>query len=1082
MEPLVQYSQRDPLYDSNKLIINTDSQNDLSKQDDLLTENNHLSETVYNHNYYAKQHGGPVYYQPEPEPIIEIIIKDANISLPAVPVPTQAPKKKEPVQVFYVKYKKNPHGTGKDSVIYDTPIPAITPPVHDDEPHHQIDKPQEYVTLPPLPSTTIRTIIRPESETFIGTKGIHVTFGSEKKKHDKPHVEGHEESAPQPAVIFPRQENAGPFPPQHFDNSNPRASFPPNFPPATNNFNNQPPSSSRTFPSFNQPPKFTGSHVRPPFGSFSGPPSSNSFKSGPPGQQNRSFPGNFPPQRPPAFSQSLPSVQQRQPFNNQGPPFNNHGPSFGNQGPPFSFNNHQENPNGPFRQPPLPQQPPRIPVSQITFTQKPPTHFPIPQQPLQHINHHQQQPFNQKPQGQNEPRPPNFAQQPHVNFQQHINHQVQPNNQVSQHKPQATQPGPPQALPLSLQEHPLPHRQQFQAFNPQPSTQHASITQNQHSGLPQHPPLIQHTPANPQISNIQNQQPLHNSHNQFSNQPSPAFHQPNPNQQQNFNVQNQQISHQFNPHNGHPQHNGQIQNNEQIHNIHNGQQTQNGNFQQSSQIPQFSQPNFNIPPGGELVKSVPKYEQHLSIPASNTQINQQNLQQSQQTHQQSQSNLPQSLPLVQSQPQQNQLNQHQQQQAVSFNYNAGIQSSAQIHQQPQVYQPILSQSPHESQFKPQKDTTQHHVSQQTQQARPLTAQEYQQHLQQQYKNYATQTTTSKITTTQAQQQNQQNFQNNQQQFFTQHLPKAQAQSPQSQTQQQFSQSHSFHNQYSTQRNIPPLFQTTPRNGIVPYSSTSSKATTTSTTTTTTTQAPTKNSLPSNIVLPDEVPDDLRQQLIESGILDNAQISILDYDKIGDTPLESLPADQLANFYGAGGAQQLAASEQKIRVVDTSGKSVNSADQDPQASVQKEDKSNKKVEMKVVRFDPNTPQGQAIPEAYVKDDATQVDPVVLNDDKYNRYLPLKVSGAQFPIPDVPELRGKKVASVVVLAPVDYEFKSSKSQRTARDVEGDIREVRFLSGGYLKQLLEKPNSENYKRWLKQENETASEKQSVVLLVTE
>lgn len=52
-------------------------------------------------------------------------------------------------------------------------------------------------------------------------------------------------------------------------------------------------------------------------------------------------------------------------------------------------------------------------------------------------------------------------------------------------------------------------------------------------------------------------------------------------------------------------------------------------------------------------------------------------------------------------------------------------------------------------------------------------------------------------------------------------------------------------------------------------------------------------------LPDEVPDDLRQQLLSSGILNNADISILDYDKVGDIPLSALPPDQLANFYGAG---------------------------------------------------------------------------------------------------------------------------------------------------------------------------------------
>lgn len=65
-----------------------------------------------------------------------------------------------------------------------------------------------------------------------------------------------------------------------------------------------------------------------------------------------------------------------------------------------------------------------------------------------------------------------------------------------------------------------------------------------------------------------------------------------------------------------------------------------------------------------------------------------------------------------------------------------------------------------------------------------------------------------------------------------------------------------------------------------------------------TKAPKASSKP-QFELPDEVPDDLRAQLLSSGILDNADISILDYDKVGDIPIESLPAEHLANFYGGG---------------------------------------------------------------------------------------------------------------------------------------------------------------------------------------
>lgn len=1021
MEPLVQYSQRDPLYDTNKLILGTETHNDL-KHDDLITDNNHLSENIYDHNY-AQHHSSPVYYQQEPEPIIEIIIKDANVTFPPVPVPTAPPKKKEPVQVFYVKYKKNPNGSGKDSIIYDTPIPAISPHVHDEheQEHHQIDKPQEYVTIPPPPSTTLRTIIRPESETFFGTQGIHVTFGSE-KKHEKHEPEGIVESAPQPAVVFPRPESPS-FPPQQYtEQSNARVAFPPNFNPA-NNFNT-PPSGSRSFPSFNK--QFSNNQFKFNYANFQGP--TNNFKS----EQTRSFPTHFN-VRPPPFSQGPPSAQQRQPFNNQRPPFNNgpafnhgppsfnnQGPSFNNQGPPFNFNNQ-----------PFPQQPNRVPVSQITFTQKPPTHFPIPQQPIQHPNH---QYFNQKP-IQNDQRSP--AQQSHLNFQQHVNQQINTKPVTSQPLP-LSQPQKPH-LPHN---HPLPHEQQFQTFNQEASQQQA----------PQHQPLIQHPSS--QLNNHQNNQPQINRPLNHQNQ----YQQTST--QQNFNVQTlnqgEQLQHQSNQYNF-------VSQNQQ----YNQQQYQQQNYQQQAQ--------GILPPGGELVKSVPKYEQHLSIPV----VNNQPVGQPQEIH--VQNNLPQALPLVQEQ---------RNNQPISFNFNAGLQNLQQVHHSPpQNYQQLLSQPPQHEQFKPQKEE-----QPQVQTQRPLTSEEYQQYLQQQYLNSAAQgpqSTTQRITTQQAQpqvsnNQNQYYFQvtktqqHQQQQQQTQQLQQQQLQQQQvqqQQLQQQPQQGHYIKEQYTTQRNIPPLFQTTLRNNAntqkIIYTPTTSKATTP--TVTTTTAAPeNKNSLPPNIELPDEVPEELRQQLISSGILNNAQISILDYDKVGDIPIEALPPDQLANFYGAGGAQQIAASEQKLAVVDTKGKPVKKEKQSL--------KEKQNVEMKVVHFNPDTPQGQAVHDSYVKEDATQVDPVVINDNKYNRYLPVKVNGAQFPIPDVPELNNRKVASVVVLAPVNYEFHQSKNERNTRDIEGDIKQVQFLTGSPLKELIKTPSAENYRRWLKKENETVSDKQSVVLLVTE
>ena len=61
-------------------------------------------------------------YVEAPEPIIEIIIKDSNETLPTPePIKYQPPKKKkEQVQVFYVKYNKDE----KKGLIIDDPIPG----------------------------------------------------------------------------------------------------------------------------------------------------------------------------------------------------------------------------------------------------------------------------------------------------------------------------------------------------------------------------------------------------------------------------------------------------------------------------------------------------------------------------------------------------------------------------------------------------------------------------------------------------------------------------------------------------------------------------------------------------------------------------------------------------------------------------------------------------------------------------------------------------------------------------------------------------------------------------------------------
>lgn len=257
-----------------------------------------------------------------------------------------------------------------------------------------------------------------------------------------------------------------------------------------------------------------------------------------------------------------------------------------------------------------------------------------------------------------------------------------------------------------------------------------------------------------------------------------------------------------------------------------------------------------------------------------------------------------------------------------------------------------------------------------------------------------------------------------------------------------------------------------------------------------------------------MPDDIREQLLSSGILGNADIQILDYDKIGDIPIEKLPPEALANFYGAGGGAAIAAGSEPVPAIakrpstktpqkkttnltlavatNTNGGS--SSTKFEQATLRPGG-----VEMKVVRFDPNTEQGRAVAEQHIRDDATRLEPVTVgargDAAQYNRYLPLKVSGTSFPIPDVPELNGRRISSVVVLAPVDYDFPGEEreiaaaesQQRRGRKAGGDAQPVRFLAGDTLKQLMKKPTAENYKKWLEQESRTEPQKQSVVLLVT-
>lgn len=273
--------------------------------------------------------------------------------------------------------------------------------------------------------------------------------------------------------------------------------------------------------------------------------------------------------------------------------------------------------------------------------------------------------------------------------------------------------------------------------------------------------------------------------------------------------------------------------------------------------------------------------------------------------------------------------------------------------------------------------------------------------------------------------------------------------------------------------------------VVTTTTTTKQPATTSTTVKVKIQSSTTAKPPAYFDLPDEIPDDLRKQLEESGVLENAQISILDYDKLGETNLHDLPPEHLANFFSAGGGSQIGASNKVISVLKPNGESVGNKLQALQGNKdfskiieagrlpsKKED-----VNLRVVKFD--TQSQKNIPEKFIQPDSKVLTTVNVNQN-YSRYLPIKINGAHFPIPDAEELRGKKISSVVVLAPVSQDEESIDDGRYERDTF-EAKQIKFLSGEILKNLIKKPSADNFRRWLDREQKTASDLQSVVLLVT-
>ena len=189
---------------------------------------------------------------------------------------------------------------------------------------------------------------------------------------------------------------------------------------------------------------------------------------------------------------------------------------------------------------------------------------------------------------------------------------------------------------------------------------------------------------------------------------------------------------------------------------------------------------------------------------------------------------------------------------------------------------------------------------------------------------------------------------------------------------------------------------------------------------------------------------------------NADITVLDYDKIGSIPIDKLPPDQLATFLSAGGGQQLssAGSEPIPNRILPDNKSMFG--------------KRNKIEMKVVRFD-RTKEDSA--SKYMQPDAKKMSPVRLNDLSYNRYLPLHINGSQFPIPN--ELKDKNISSVVILAPVDYQFRSVNK----RDLTPGSKQA-ITIGGYLGDVIVDPSERNFQKWLEYEKMTGEK--SIVFLV--
>jgi kinesin family protein 13 len=728
-------------------------------------------------------HHSPHHYPEPPEPIIEIIIQDNNETLPE-PQPivlSGGKKKKEQVQVFYVKYHKDE----KKGLVIHEPVAALSPSGHEQHDEEEIhDEPIIVTPVPNIPkrATTLRTIIRPESEQYESNSGVHVTFNHPHNHHSKSdnhlhHDEVKVESAIQPVIQLP-QSRIGPLPVVPLPKEKRAPQLPPpahitqgrvvNSPPQQSNFHLPPQSLVQNLPyqrphvDFNQQNNFVSHH-----GILSNQLTLPSQDSSKPFHPNQPFNPNLHHHQ--QFSQQNIRPQQPQPI-----PINHQ-----NQ-----FNQQQGILGHPqFNQPPRALPPP-------THLQQQSTHLKPPQKPPVSANFNQ----NQRP------------------FNYHA-HQNQNQNQISQNRFQQQQSQQtlqrPQQIAPPRPQHNFQQQQQLPPLNRPPIQFNAS---------PQFPPNSQQFPPHqgppvnfkPEIKSTQpvaHAQPLH-QHNQFAAQQEDArFHHQQPN-----NIFQGGLVEQAAPNlagSRPPQFHQAQQQQAQHHHQPTFHSQEDARFHHQQQ--NFIQQSFGT--DVQVSSSVPKFEHHITetvnapVFFNPTAVDMERIQHEKNIG-----------PLV------------------------GNIGHLNVAQQPKIIAP-------ESQHRFAVNQQQHgSVSNHFSQVFPQID----------------------------------NRQQQQQQFTTQSFAELNGRNN--------------HNHFITESRAPSSTSVTP--STTPVSTTVRKVVS-STTTTAEPQTSTTKKPPAYFDLPDEIPDDLRKQLEESGVLENAHISILDYDKIGDTSLQDLPAEHLANFFNAG---------------------------------------------------------------------------------------------------------------------------------------------------------------------------------------